>query len=190
MPARQLEPAWGERVDKETAAWITGARERDPFAPTLASLVGGGTDAASTGAESVGLSLSSLSSHNNSRIAIVPRASRSKISLPQSSHLAKPEGSQLAKPEGSQLSNAAARSQLRAASSRSQLSSAGSSLSWRTPSTIRSSEPTEIARNKVAELQLRLELERVVRLQKEVEMENKRKARLLQKEQKSAIAGS
>ena len=45
------------------------------------------------------------------------------------------------------------------------------SLSWRTPSTIRSSEPSEIARNKIAELQLRLELERVLRLQRETELE-------------------
>lgn len=56
---------------------------------------------------------------------------------------------------------------------RSQLSAA-TSLSWRTPSTIRSSEPSAIARNKIAELTLRLELERVLRLQRETELEAQR----------------
>ena len=39
------------------------------------------------------------------------------------------------------------------------------------PSTIRSSEPSAIARNKIAELQLRLELERVQRLERENELQ-------------------
>ena len=43
-------------------------------------------------------------------------------------------------------------------------------LSLRTPSSIRSSEPSAIARNKIAELQLRVELERVLRLQTEAEL--------------------
>ena len=73
---------------------------------------------------------------------------------------------------------------------RSQLSAADgqSALSWRTPSSIRSSEPSEIARNKIAELQLRVELERVVRLQREMELEKKRKEGLI-KEGSSLLGG-
>ena len=49
-----------------------------------------------------------------------------------------------------------------------------SSLSWRTPSSIKTSDPTEIAHNKIAELKLRVELERVLRLQKEADWEQQR----------------
>lgn len=97
-------------------------------------------------------------------------------------------GSQISVARGSQIS--VARSQQSQRSQRSQRSnqpgaaandgdarstlSGVTSLSWRTPSTIRSSEPSEIARNKIAELQLRLELERVLRLQRETELEAQR----------------
>ena len=64
-----------------------------------------------------------------------------------------------------------------AADLRSQLT-LGTSASWRTPSSIRSSEPSAIARNKIAELQLRVELERVLRLQKETELEQQRREKL------------
>ena len=57
------------------------------------------------------------------------------------------------------------------------------SASWRTPSSIRSSEPSAIARNKIAELQLRVELERVLRLQKEAELEAERREKV------SALSG-
>ena len=60
---------------------------------------------------------------------------------------------------------------------RSQLSVA-TSASWRTPSSIRSSEPSAVARNKIAELQLRVELERVMRLQKESELEEERRRKV------------
>ena len=53
-----------------------------------------------------------------------------------------------------------------------------SALSQRTPSLIRSSEPSAIARNKIAELQLRVELERVARLEREHELELQRRERL------------
>ena len=51
-----------------------------------------------------------------------------------------------------------------------------------------SSEPSAIARNKIAELQLRVELERVVRLQREMELEQKRKDGLI-KETSSILGG-
>ena len=41
---------------------------------------------------------------------------------------------------------------------------ASTGISGRTPSSIRTADPSCIARNKIAELELRLELERVVRL--------------------------
>ena len=63
----------------------------------------------------------------------------------------------------------------------SQLSSAhtarSSSISGM-PSTIRSSEPSAIVRHKLAELQLKLELERVLRLERENELENQRRINL------------
>jgi len=87
----------------------------------------------------------------------------------------------------SQLSLRAAGSQL-AVRSNAAGSQLGSAISWRTPSSIRSSEPSEIARNKIAELQLRIELERVVRLQREMELEAKRKEHLV-KEGSSLLGG-
>jgi len=70
-------------------------------------------------------------------------------------------------------------------------STAGSSISG-LPSTIRSSEPSGIARNKLAELQLKLELERVLRLERENELEQQRRINLQLKskyEKEKASAG-
>ena len=48
---REREGAYAERIEKEVGAWMDGDKRRDPFAPTLAALVGGGPEAAApTGA--------------------------------------------------------------------------------------------------------------------------------------------
>ena len=60
----------------------------------------------------------------------------------------------------------------------SELSVRSSQYSLRTPSTIRTDDPSAIARNKIAELELRLELERVVRLERENELEAQRRQTL------------
>ena len=52
-------------------------------------------------------------------------------------------------------------------------------MSRATSLSARSSEPSAVARNKIAELQLRVELERVLRLQKETELEQQRREHLL-----------
>ena len=52
------------------------------------------------------------------------------------------------------------------------------------PSTIRSSQPSTIARKKLAELQMRLQVERVKRLELENELENEKRMELLQREGK------
>ena len=54
-----------------------------------------------------------------------------------------------------------------------------SSTAWTMPSTIRSSEPTVVARNKLAEVELRLELEKIKRLEKEAEYEAQRRKALI-----------
>ena len=154
---------------------------QDPFAAKLSDLVGGGGP--------VPNSRGKKSSHTGSRLSGSQLAG-SQLSKRSGggSQLAGSQlaGSQLAgsRLAGSQLSGRGGGSQLSAV--RSQQSGAGgddmrseisgvTSLSWRTPSTIRSSEPSEIARNKIAELQLRLELERVLRLQRETELEDQRR---------------
>lgn len=57
------------------------------------------------------------------------------------------------------------------------------------PSTIRSSEASTVARNKIAELELRLELEKIKRLEREAELESLRSQELA-REAASSIAGS
>jgi len=168
---REREGAYAERIEKEVGAWMDGDKRRDPFAPTLAALVGGGPEAAApTGAAARSSQLSGSQAS---------RASR------RSSAMNAPVGSQLSiRRGGSQLGG----SQLGGSQLGGSQMAGMSALSWRTPSSIRSNEPSEIARNKIAELQLRVELERVVRLQREMELEQKRKDGLI-KETSSILGG-
>ena len=64
---------------------------------------------------------------------------------------------------------------------RSQLggSRVSASTAWQPPSTIRSSEPSVVQRNKLAEVELRLELEKIKRLEKEAELELHRRQALM-----------
>mmetsp|Transcript_43171 Transcript_43171/g.107657 ORF Transcript_43171/g.107657 Transcript_43171/m.107657 type:complete len:125 (-) Transcript_43171:318-692(-) len=72
-------------------------------------------------------------------------------------------------------------SQLSQAPERSQLggSRVSASTQWQPPSTIRSSEPSVVQRNKLAEVELRLELEKIKRLEKEAELELHRRQALM-----------
>mmetsp|Transcript_76 Transcript_76/g.245 ORF Transcript_76/g.245 Transcript_76/m.245 type:complete len:178 (-) Transcript_76:294-827(-) len=168
---RERMGAWSERIEKETRTWMEGERRRDPFATTLANLVGGGPMPEPTGRgnRSNGSDMGSRVSHRSSTLASSALEARDEL--------------------GSMISHRGGGSQL-ARRPRSQLSAADgqSAISWRTPSSIRSSEPSEIARNKIAELQLRVELERVTRLQREMEFEKKRKDGLI-KEGSSLLDG-
>mmetsp|Transcript_39819 Transcript_39819/g.68297 ORF Transcript_39819/g.68297 Transcript_39819/m.68297 type:complete len:134 (-) Transcript_39819:283-684(-) len=103
------------------------------------------------------------------------------------------------KPPTSQLSSSTAASRPSAHSTLSSLPpsrradrDARSTLtgtSWQMPSTIRSSEASTVARNKIAELELRLELEKIKRLEREAELESLRSQELA-REAASSIAGS
>lgn len=181
-----------ERVKSEFRAEYN-AKPRDPFATTLASLVGGlpaedgsAKSAAAPGAAAAASGLSRVSGAGGARAERSSRLSgkdggdrRSRLS-----HAVGPAASQLSQRPQQQRTGSAIDGDMR-----SELSSA-TSASWRTPSSIRSSEPSAIARNKIAELQLRVELERVLRLQKETELEQKRREGLLSRGSAGAKAGA
>ena len=81
---------------------------------------------------------------------------------------------------GSAMGSAAPAAPPRRAASQLSVASTGiSGISGRTPSSICTADPSCIARNKIAELELRLELERVVRLERENELEDQRRRTLV-----------
>lgn len=154
--------AFEERLKTEARFWMRDAPKRDPFAPTLSSLVGGAPAGAplaraSASQLSTGGSRVASSVHPCSRLSGEVVRARSNISAARDSVFEQQQRRRSRGADGGP-------------DMRSQLS-ACTSVSWRTPSSIRSSEPSEIARNKIAELQLRLELEKVLRLQREAELE-------------------
>ena len=166
-----------ERIRKEFfAEYNAKDKGRDPFATTLASLVGGipenhesstpaeaaAPTAAGPAAAKSRLSRVSSRPDRSSQLSAVERGSRRGGPSSQISATQQRTGSGIAADDDMQ----------------SRLTM-GTQLSWRTPSSIRSSEPSAIARNKIAELQLRVELERVLRLQKETELEQQRRENLL-----------
>lgn len=163
-----------ERVKKEFSAEYN-VKPRDPFATTLASLVGGLSDegrAPAPAAPKAGSKLSRASGAA-SRVDRSSQMSGSKTGgADRRSRLSGAGASQLSASQQRQPS-AAAEDDMR-----SEITSV-TTASWRTPSSIRSSEPSAVARNKIAELQLRVELERVLRLQKETELEQQRREHLL-----------
>ena len=162
---------YAERIAAERVAWDAPPKGRDPFALPLAALVGGGerVPTAPTGGGGGGSSSNGGGGGGRGAPSVVSKApSRASSSSSKPSQPA-PAGSLLSAKSGGRGGSRLAAGK-GAADNRSALSAAQSSISWRTPSSIRSSEPSAIARNKIAELQLRVELERVLRLQTEAEL--------------------
>ena len=220
-----------ERIRKEFLAEMN-AKGRDPLAPTLASLVGGIPDGFGTPAAQSSLAGSSKASAVSGRASAVS-GKASAVSGKASAVSGKASRVERSSRLSGASAGGAASSQLSAKQQqqtgrpadkddkRSQLSVA-TSASWKTPSSIRSSEPSAIARNKIAELQcaprppgsaslspfagidtteligrvrarvrlhrLRLELERVLRLQREHELEEQRREKLLSGKKSGAPA--
>ena len=168
MPGGPSNAVWEEQFRKEFFAEVN-AKGRDPLATTLADLIGGLPEDTEKkrAAAAAAAAAPSGSRRGSSQLSAVSASKKSQLS-----------GSQLsaaAKDKKSQLSKVSRRSQRETGDDDEGLSM----LSMRTPSSIRSSEPSAIARNKIAELQLRLELERVLRMEKEMEVEQQRKELLL-----------
>jgi hypothetical protein len=161
--ASSSDQVFAARIAKETAAFIEGPAERDPFAVSLSALVGGTGAQAARPRSVVSRASSQVESRSSAQGSVRSRpSSQISIASGHSNALTRASG------DASRLSGRIA------SDKRSQLSAAASSLSWRTPSSIKTSDPTEIAHNKIAELKLRVELERVLRLQKEAEWEQQR----------------
>ena len=153
---------WKQRIMKECARIDKPGAKPDPFAHSLSTIL----SAPSAKPQPVGgsqLSAASRSSRGSATASRVSAASRASAAAAPAPAVAPRASSQL---------SAAPR---RAAS---ELSVRSSQYSLRTPSTIRSDDPSAIARNKIAELELRLELERVVRLERENELEDQRRQTL------------
>ena len=163
-----------ERIRKEFAAEMN-AKGRDPLAPTLASLVGGipegfGTPAAqsslagSSRASAVsGVKASAVSGRASAVSGIKASAVSGRASAVsgkasavsgRASHMER--SSRVSGASASAVGSAKQQQQTgRAADKEDKRSmlSVATSASWKTPSSIRSSEPSAIARNKIAELQ-------------------------------------
>jgi hypothetical protein len=146
MDATRLNAAHEQRIRKEFDAEVN-AKGRDPFATTLASLVGGlpesqsgkGTPAAPASRISVAVPASRISAASG-------RGSQGGAGSACRQSRASAGASQLSTQQQQR------QQQTGDDGTRSQLSKC-TSVSWRTPSSIRSDEPSEIARNKIAELQ-------------------------------------
>jgi len=149
----QKDDHWRQRIKKEEARAQVDVTKPDPFAKSLSTLL-----------------------HHHEQ----PQAIKGKIATEAKRAGEAPTRSAegASKPrDGSQLSTISARQSSIAPRTRAlpdDTSDLGSAMSYAAPSSIRSSEPSTIARNKIAELQLRLELERVMRLEKETALEAER----------------
>ena len=159
----QANHCYAERISKEEERMKQRPVRPDPFENSLSTL------------------LSQV--HLDARLGHNEGGGKAASELSRASKGSRPRGGPAPPSEGSRASRASQRSAAApaAADARSQLSvrsSRASALSQRTPSLIRSSEPSAIARNKIAELQLRVELERVARLEREHELELQRRERL------------
>ena len=160
MPSssREREGAYMERVEKEISAWMEGPRRGDPFSQPPWAV--------------------DLPPQPK------PKPTSSSVLSGGSRASRRSSASGVSKAAAAADDDDGVRSVLSAVGGQDGLST----LSWRTPSSIRSSEPSAIARNKIAELQLRVELERVTRLQREMELEQQRKDGLI-KDAGSALGG-
>ena len=157
----QANHCYAERISKEEERMKQRPVRPDPFENSLSTL------------------LSQV--HLDARLGHNEGGGKAASELSRASKGSRSRGGPAPPSEGSRASRASQRSAAPAADARSQLSvrsSRASALSQRTPSLIRSSEPSAIARNKIAELQLRVELERVARLEREHELELQRRERL------------
>ena len=161
----QANHCYAERISKEEERMKQRPVRPDPFENSLSTL------------------LSQV--HLDARLGHNESGGKAASELSRASKGSRARGGPAPPSEGSRASRASQRSAAAAApaaaDARSQLSvrsSRASALSQRTPSLIRSSEPSAIARNKIAELQLRVELERVARLEREHELELQRRERL------------
>ena len=161
----QANHCYAERISKEEERMKQRPVRPDPFENSLSTL------------------LSQV--HLDARLGHNEGGGKAASELSRASKGSRARGGPAPPSEGSRASRASQRSAAAAApaaaDARSQLSvrsSRASALSQRTPSLIRSSEPSAIARNKIAELQLRVELERVARLEREHELELQRRERL------------
>lgn len=166
MQGTQSDSDWKQRIMKECARLDKPGAKPDPFAHSLSTIL----SAPSTKPQPVSgsqLSAASRSSRGGSRASRAPSAVAPAAAAPATAAPAPA----VAPRASSELSAAPRRGA-------SELSVRSSQYSLRTPSTIRTDDPSAIARNKIAELELRLELERVVRLERENELEAQRRQTL------------
>uniref|UniRef100_A0A7S0Q169 Uncharacterized protein n=1 Tax=Coccolithus braarudii TaxID=221442 RepID=A0A7S0Q169_9EUKA len=177
VPAQsvQLDNDWRQRLKKEEARLNKTPVAPDPFSRSLSAKLAaeGKCTTARTPQEvqaEVALTAKKLAERPSASAINGARGGSSTISHARGSSLSQRTlsalGGQSAMRTGSAIAGEDVRSNL-----------SGSSQ-YRPPSSIRSSEPSTIARNKIAELQLRLELERVVRLERENELETQRRRNL------------
>ena len=155
----QANHCYAERISKEEERMKQRPVRPDPFENSLSTLLSQ-------------VHLDARLGHNEGGGKAASELSRASKGSRSRGGPAPPSEGSRASQRSAAAANADARSQLSVRSSRA------SALSQRTPSLIRSSEPSAIARNKIAELQLRVELERVARLEREHELELQRRERL------------
>ena len=170
MQGTQSDSDWKQRIMKECARLDKPGAKPDPFAHSLSTILSAPSTKPPQPVGGSQLSAASRSSSRGGGAAGAPSAAAPATAVP---------GPALVRRAGSELSAAPRRGA-------SELSVRSSQYSQRTPSTIHTDDPSAIARNKIAELELRLELERVVRLERENELEAQRRQTLAEAESKLA----